>query len=271
MKSIADIWFVSFADSRRHGTLRRLRRQAKRFGFDPAKTVLADETGLDASFRERARELLKPDVRGFGFWCWKPQIILQALSKMNDGDILVYADAGCHLNPKGRDKLLSYIPTIMAQGLGVFQMTQLEKLWTKGDLFDYFGARSPALSDSGQIFAGIVFARKTSEVVQTFQDHLELLITHTSLIDDTPSRSPNFPGFIESRYDQSAFSLRCKLKQLKTFDIADTCERNDGVERPIIALRDHGVGWRGYVPLSVKRLYFRMRHALSRVRLAHGA
>lgn len=262
MKSIADMWFVSFADSRRPGVLRRLRRQAKRFGFDPVKTLIVDETGLDASFRERTRDILKPEVRGYGYWSWKPQVILQALSKMDDGDILVYADAGCHLNPRGRDKLLSYIPTVMAQGLGVFQMTQLERHWTKGDLFDYFGSRAPILSDTGQIFAGIVFAQKTNDVAKTFQEHLELLLSRTELVDDSPSHSPNFPGFIQSRYDQSAFSLRCKTKQLKTFDISDTCEINDGLERPIIARRDRGIGWRGYVPFSVKRLCFKAKDLL---------
>ena len=34
---------------------------------------------------------------GGGYWLWKPYIILETLSRIEENDILVYVDAGCQL------------------------------------------------------------------------------------------------------------------------------------------------------------------------------
>lgn len=261
--SVSNLWFVSFADSRMRGSLSRLRRQAKIFGFLPERTLIIDEQGLDADFRLAMKDRLVFGSRGFGYWCWKPQSVLQAFGKMKDGEVLVYADAGCHLNRKGRERLLAYLPLVEDQGIGLFRLRQKERQWTKGDLFDYFKVRgNPAVTDSGQIVGGVFLAKKTECIETLFRQHLKLLQMHTHLVDDTPSVAPNFPDFRENRHDQSAFSLRCKQLGYRTLDAREINDVDDGVERPIIAKRDIGVGWRGYVPFSAKRFCFACRDFL---------
>ena len=33
--------------------------------------------------------------KGHGYYIWKPYLIQKTMNKMNDGDILLYSDAGC--------------------------------------------------------------------------------------------------------------------------------------------------------------------------------
>lgn len=49
---------------------------------------------------------------------------------------------------------------------------------------------------------------------------------HLHLADNTPSASPNLPGFVENRYDQSIFSILCKLRGITTLDGSETYAEN---------------------------------------------
>lgn len=94
------IWLVSFADSRLYGCLKRVRRQAIHFGFHKDKISILTEKDLNQGFVDAFSTHLVKGSRGFGYWCWKPQVVLQNLNKMRENDILIYMDAGCHLNIK---------------------------------------------------------------------------------------------------------------------------------------------------------------------------
>ncbi len=69
-------WLCSFADSRFWRSLERIRRQAARMNmYDAVRTLT--ERDLTPSFRERFRDRLVVQSRGYGYWVWKPQVILQ--------------------------------------------------------------------------------------------------------------------------------------------------------------------------------------------------
>ena len=66
------------------------------------------------------------------------------------------------------------------------------------------------------------------------------------LIDDTPSKAPNFNGFLENRHDQSIFSILCKkalIKSLSAYE-CEWGEKNNqrtwvhNQDNPILAKRD---------------------------------
>ena len=94
---------VSFGDSRMKLQSERLQRQAEEMNIYD-KIYICNENDLSSDFCEKYAKELVFGSRGFGYWCWKPQIIHQILQKMQDGDILQYIDIGCHLNPKGREQ-----------------------------------------------------------------------------------------------------------------------------------------------------------------------
>jgi hypothetical protein len=260
--------FLTFADQRMSRALQRIQKQAIAMGtYD--LIVIANENSLDLNFREKFSEYLIPKVRGFGYWSWKAQIILQTLNQMNDGDLLQYTDAGCHLNAKGRKKLDEYF--FLAQnsksGILAFQSTPpnfhnekvklldlREAKWCKGDLCDALGVRSNTnIMDTQTIGAGIIFIRKCDVSLKLVTAWLDVYIENFNLIDDSKSKSENPPGFIEHRHDQSIFSILSKLNRVETVSAYEYWYPKEkkptrpdwGIlrEYPIHAKRDRGLHW----------------------------
>ena len=225
--------FLSFADSRLRPSARRIEGQAKKFGIYD-RIVIADESNLDKNFRKKFRSKLVYGSRGFGYWCWKPQMILQTLKEMNEGDILQYTDVGCHLNVNGKMRLLEYFALAERTRVGIlaFQAKQPtlplhydgrtllnlpDVCWAKGDLLDYFGVRdNEDLLRSQTIGAGIILIRKTETALRIIHAWCDAIDQDFSLIDDSLSRSPNLPEFIEHRHDQAIFSVLCKLNNVES-------------------------------------------------------
>lgn len=225
-------YFLTFGDRRLKPSADRLRLQVQSIeSYD--EIIVTDETDLDSAFREKFADKLIYGTKGFGSMCWKPQIILQTLEKMNDGDILTWSDVDCHVNPKGRKRLQEYFDMVMSAETGVtgFQtilptdpelakiaipMYQLERKFTKGDLFDYFNARhNKDITDTEQLSTSICFFRKCKKSVDMVKEWAIVPHIDFGLIEWTPSKSPDLEGFISHKHDQSIFSIICKLNNVK--------------------------------------------------------
>ena len=79
-----------------------------------------------------------------------------------------------------------------------------QKKWTKADIFERLDAHS--LSNMSQIWAGCFFMRLTPKNIEL----LELwrsLCYEDHLVDDSPSKTENYTGFIQNRHDQSILSI----------------------------------------------------------------
>ncbi|GHV54379.1 hypothetical protein FACS1894216_14280 [Synergistales bacterium] len=196
------------------------------------EVFLFDENKLSVEFTEHFADKFK--LRGAGYWCWKPQVILLSLEKLNEGDVLMYADAGCDFNPVGIKRLEEYFDMAEKNVSGIICFSLCfsrgescpEKNWTKGDVFDYFGARfDEKFTESGQIAATVILVRKSAETIAFIKKWLDVFWDHFDLVDDSPSVSPNIKGFIENRHDQSIFSILAK----KT-NIAEECLSMDEIE-----------------------------------------
>jgi hypothetical protein len=82
--------------------------------------------------------------------------------------------------------------------------------WVKGDLFDHFGVRdNKSYTHAQAIGAGITFIKKCQQSVALIREWQGIIAQDFSLLDDTPSESPNLEGFREHRHDQAIFSLLC--------------------------------------------------------------
>jgi hypothetical protein len=143
---MSKVILCSFADSRISPTLDRLKKQAVETGFFD-EIFFYNENDFDKNFLNQNRKILKPTVRGYGYWIWKPYIIKKTLSSIDDEDILLYIDAGSYLNKNGKERFFEYINIVKKNesGLLTFELNGdafKEKYWTKGDLFDYFNVRN---------------------------------------------------------------------------------------------------------------------------------
>ncbi|GHV05104.1 hypothetical protein AGMMS50229_07620 [Campylobacterota bacterium] len=233
-------YLCAFGDSRLGKSIGRFRTQAKKMNMH--NTYIYTEHELDSEFYAHFADKFK--LRGFGYWCWKPQVILQTLAQMNDGDILLYADIGCHLNPNGLKRLDEYFDMTNSSpsGLLAFQMDRyLEKIWTKGDLFDYFSLRdNENIYNTGQILSGVIFVKKCASALTLIKSWQQVYYDNWILVTDAPSHTPNFEGFIENRHDQSVFSILAKLNQAPVLSEREiwASNFNDLHDKPILAKRD---------------------------------
>ena len=233
------IYLCAFADSRMPQTLKRVGRQALESGFFKG-IYLYNEHSLSESFQRQFARQLQWNIRGFGYWVWKPYIILETLNKIPNDAILLYMDAGCHLNPKGEALFKNFVDKVSTNDSGVLvaELTDdcLESYYTKGDLLDYFCVRDREdITLTAQRAATTFFLRKEEKNLQLIRDWLSVFETDYHLIDDTPSVSPNMVGFIENRHDQSVFSILTKLRSVETFSFSILENRKDS---PILILRD---------------------------------
>ena len=243
--------FLSFSDSRLSTQRERIKKQAMAMdSFD--QIHLWDESNLSSEFRLKFKEKLIIGSRGYGYWCWKHQVVLQAFDLMSEGDVLCYVDSGCHLNPKGRARLHDYfkITAESRSGILTFQGPWLDGHWTKGDLLQKLEVASDKnITHTGTLIGGIFLARKSSATVELFRSCLQIIKDDFALIDDSPSRSPNLEGFKEHRHDQSIFSILCKKMNAETLPYEEVCpplsnevstmnRDNHNSAYPIIAKRD---------------------------------
>jgi hypothetical protein len=178
----------------------------------------------------------KTSLKGYGYFFWKPQIVLQTLEKMQDGDTLHYMDSGCHLNLNGKKRLLEYFKLTENSNGGIlgFQAAVsqadknipsydwLERQYTKGDLLDYFSVREKqVITETGQIVGTTFFVRRNSETINFFKNYLKVFYDDFSLVTDEKSKSPNLDGYIVHRHDQSIFSLLSKIYAADTIPNAE--------------------------------------------------
>ncbi len=226
-------FFLTFGSSDLRNSLNRINEQARALNYYD-EIFIFDENNLEQNFKVSFQKHLKKGVRGYGYWCWKPQVILQVLNLMDDGDILQYTDAGCHLNSNGLKRLNEYFlfANCTPNGVLAFQskppvdplsfdtnrvLDLTDRKWIKGDLLDYFQIRyNDKILSSQTIGAGIIFIKKCPQAIDLISQWLDVIKYDFSLIDDTQSVSPNLDGFVEHRHDQAIFSIICKLSDVET-------------------------------------------------------
>ena len=126
----------TFADGT-HYTSRRISSEAERSGyFDEFIAFGKDDlVGYDfdsAYTREKTKE------RGYGFYTWKPHIILKALlENCQEGDVLIFLDAGSHIRQNMGSVVMEYVKSVIdGKPILAFPILSREAFCTKLDLID---------------------------------------------------------------------------------------------------------------------------------------
>ena len=219
---------------------------------------LYNEDSLDKDFYDHFKARFRQC--GFGYYVWKPQIILQTLSKLEDGDLLQYTDIGCHLNKGGLNRLMDYFNITNESETGLLSFVMpwyTEKQWTKGDLFDYFSVRDCKEIFPGQICGGIIFMRKCQKSIELMKRFLKVFYDDFSLVDDSASKSENFPEFKKHRHDQSVWSILAKINNVPCISHSEQYAQNWETldEYPILAKRDRDWDWKTKVKARCNRIH----------------
>lgn len=200
--------FLSYATDNFKEARDLLCESALRVGFD--KAIACTYEDLSEEFRLRNYEILS-QVRGAGYWLWKPQIIIQELEKLDKDDVLVYSDAGrssyyqfkffpknCIAETKKHGFLLG--PTIEQHG-------PMSK-WTKRDAFVLLDMDNPEIYKLPPIQATYSFWSPTEEAF-SFLNEWKKYCEDSRVLTDIPNTQglPNLNDFTDHRHDQSVLSL----------------------------------------------------------------
>lgn len=179
---------------------------AKAVGFD--EVISYNINDIDPIFYQENSEILNTS-RGSGLWIWKSYLIDKTLSKMNDGDLLVYSDSGSYYQQSVQpliDKIL-----LDKHGVLSFELTGLlEKQYTKKDAFVMMYMDSPKYTDSSQREATYIWLIKNSFTVNLVKEYLEYSRNINIISDYKSITGDNYPEFTDHRHDQSIWSLLCK-------------------------------------------------------------
>ncbi len=206
------VYLASFASDHWVNALARLRAECKASGFiDVFHQYIYDDLQADPVFWRKNGEFIETNSRGRGYWIWKPHVILHSLSLMRDGEILVYADAGCSIKASGADRFKKYleIARTTPDGIVAFNNEHPNYKWTKMDTIKALGAE--AVMDMDGVIGTAIIIRKCTTSVRIMQQWLWLCENY-HLLDDSPSVAPNHPEFIEHRHDQSILSLLLRME-----------------------------------------------------------
>ena len=217
------IHFLSFASSNMAPTLHRIGKEARSSGFFD-KVHLYTEKKLDWKFRRTHKKFFKEYPRGYGYWLWKPYLISKIMrEEMNDGDVLVYLDAGCEVHTTGRKRWNEYLKMLEQYSVIVYrQGLNTERMYTKNDILSFFSVTNNySLLDSRQLLAQII-CRKDAFSTHLIDYWYEICERYkTTLLCDCPSVHKELDGFIENRHDQSLFSIICKIEDEKVISQDD--------------------------------------------------
>lgn len=212
-----NIYLCAFANIELMPSIVRFYNQAKESGFFD-DIFIYNEYNLpkDEKFERLLSDKLVPS-RGFGYWCWKPFIILKTLENIKDGDILIYVDIGCHINKEGEKRFYEYLDIVIENKALCFKSHWVERYWTKSDLFNYFNKLNNInITNTPQHPATISIFEKNDINLELVNKWLQVFYDDFSLVDDTPSKIPNLDGFVENRHDQSVFSILTKIYNIHT-------------------------------------------------------
>jgi hypothetical protein len=151
------------------------------------------------------------NVRGYGFWIWKPIIILDYLANHPEIEAILYADAGCDLNFNSNsiETWTRYIDRLEQHDVIAFKMELMERAWTKQEIFDSH-PEFEKYRDQEQLLGGI-FLMKRDYAIKFCTKWLEIMRSDNyKLLDNSFDPRKQDVSFQQPRHDQSIFSLLTK-------------------------------------------------------------
>ena len=201
---------------------RRLKKQAEATGiFDDVFVETSDEFFAENPDFSHHKPFIESNARGWGYWIWKPFLILKYMNRLREGDIVLYLDAGCEILPENAGKFAPMLDHVVNNGNAFFDYSRYAvfnlPFWCKQSLLNVL-QQEFGLVDClrvPKIWAGGFGLAKSDENIAFLSDWYRLATKDNyRLVDDTPSEAPQIYPFFEHRHDQSILS---GLKAVRKF------------------------------------------------------
>ncbi|ROI12416.1 hypothetical protein [Epilithonimonas hominis] len=217
------------------------------------------------------------DKKKGGFWLWKAYVIYDSLSKLNDGDILVYSDSGCELkNPDGWKaelELLKQKDAIFYQYSEnrnyafskfnpAFNDSPKLKYWMKKILKQTFQPifDNEEWLEKNKLLAGFIIIKKTPEMMILVKEWLDIMTFRPDLVADPMLFEKQNLGFSSHRHDQSVLSAIVRYYEDKTnIFIKDEMSEGDYPNQIVKASRRVDKIEEHKIKSLLKSLYYRIK------------
>lgn len=207
--------FLSFGSNEFQAGLCRLGQSASKI-FD--KVRLYEPNDLPVEFKSKNKELFENAVpKGYGYWVWKPYLILQELLAANEGDLVFYSDALLEFIP---DRMNAFLKSFVATGYPycMFHQKYSNIEYTKADCFLLMNVPTESyyVKHLNAAFVGFVNSEETRNFVTEWLKCCE----NIELIDDLDRYSTHNPAerYKSHRHDQSILSILCYKYNISTYD-----------------------------------------------------
>jgi hypothetical protein len=205
--------FITFGGptSNYHNAVQRICNEARSLDvFDQVRGFTEKDLVVDTEFWKKHGEFISNNRRGYGYWIWKSHLIKKTVDSLNEGDIVVYCDAGCHLNKKGIVRLNEYFEMLRTNpeeyGVLSFQMNHLKEYrFTKRAVFEHFQS-SPEIQESGQCIGTVQIIMKnkhSDKILNLWVDNSKYELINDSIHDERHE-------LLHARHDQSILSVIVK-------------------------------------------------------------
>ena len=191
----------------------RLARSAKEYGIN--NIISYDIVDIESLPFYQAHRHIFDSPRGVGYWLWKPLIIAETLRKMDDGDVVLYMDAGMEvigdLTPLVQ--LCQLTEPVVLFG----NATDSNARWTKRDTFALMNCDEPAYWHGPHCDAAMCLFRKCPTAVK-FVAEWQRYASNENILTDLPNISgPNLPAYQDHRHDQAVVSLLAQKHEINLY------------------------------------------------------
>lgn len=216
------VTLLSFATSRFHAQQASLNRSARNHGI----TDIApwNDVELRKTAFYRANRQILDVARGAGYWLWKPFLICEELSRLENGDFLVYYDVGRRWMPHTiSTSLAPLLRWCETENGGIIPGAYVPEFgpnmnWTKRECFVLMDCDSPLYWEHPQIQATFSVWQKLPGPVDFAAEWLDWCLTPGTLDEKvTMAEPPNFPGFQAHRHDQSIITNLALKRGIKCY------------------------------------------------------
>jgi hypothetical protein len=226
---MSKIYFLSFGGPTQnyHEALNRIVIQATQLEiFDQIFSYTEENLKSDSEFWLKHSEFITNNPRGYGYWLWKPYLILKTLKNMNDSDILLYLDSGCEIDIKYKNIFNKLVENVKINKIIGTSTNSTDLTYTKMDLIKHIGLENNYnLLQKYHMQAGCILMEKYDIIVKLYTEIYEIASNY-HMIDDSPSIEKNHNKFKEHRHDQSIFNLLVKKYNLHNYNLDELLTNN---------------------------------------------